>query len=226
MMALCPNCHDAATKGAITDGTQRSLKKNPYNKQLGYTSGALMVNQDYCAVRSGGVLLLNEGPVITVDGEQLLALKAGPAGELLLSATIYGRDGDLLASIVDNEWHSGEAQVWDLRADHQKLYLRLAERQVALNVNAQGKPVSLQAKLWKNGHLIDLRPAGIRVNGITIGSTGIADMGLVGLGLKLETSSCELELSRQHSGGYLVTAPDPVRRLVASICAWRRIRNA
>src|SRR4051794_9612932 len=53
MMLLCPVCHDAASKGALDEATQRELQGNPFNVRRGFASGMLLINQRYCAVRCG-----------------------------------------------------------------------------------------------------------------------------------------------------------------------------
>src|SRR5205085_1846209 len=104
MMILCPLHHDQATKGAMPDTQQWDYKGTPFNISHGNVEGQLVVNQDYCAIRTGGVLIVGDGTFIAISGERLLELTASVAGHLLLSVTAYDRANQLLARIEQNEW--------------------------------------------------------------------------------------------------------------------------
>ena len=80
MMALCPYCNDAATKGALNEAAQRRYQAEPHNVRTGHSSGALFVNQSYVAVAFGGALLVGDGARITIDDVELLKLGVSPDG--------------------------------------------------------------------------------------------------------------------------------------------------
>ena len=52
---------------------------------------AIKINQPYCAVATGGVLLVGTGPLITVDEDPLWALEIGDGGEMLLSINLIDK---------------------------------------------------------------------------------------------------------------------------------------
>ena len=135
MMILCPNCHDAATKGALSEESQKQAQSDPYNRRRGYASGALMVGQKYCAIACGGTLLVGDGMAIRMDGLELLRLSAGADGDLQVSLELRDQDGTVLAVVERNEWISGDPDLWDMRSDHDRLKLWTASRAIVLEIN-------------------------------------------------------------------------------------------
>ncbi|WP_371598551.1 HNH endonuclease [Streptomyces sp. NBC_00564] len=224
MMILCPLCHDMATKGALNDKEQREIQASPFNVRKGLAQGTLHVNQSYCAIVAGGIILVGEGPVIAVSGEPLISIRPGETGELLLSVTLYSEEGSLIAEIVDNEWISGDPSVWDMESDHQKLTIRSAPYKVALNLDIRGEPAHMRAKLWHAGYLIDLRGAGIRVNGKNAGQE-ISNLALAGGMLELDTSGpltkLKLGPQREQRECTVISEPDREVRLRKTIEAWK-----
>jgi hypothetical protein len=112
MMVLCPNHHDAATKGAMLEPEQREHKTSPFNIGRGFVDGLLKVNQSYCAVATGSCEFVGAGLVVEGDGEPLLGLSV-EEGHLAISLTLYDDRDNVLVRIVDNEWVTGDSSVWD-----------------------------------------------------------------------------------------------------------------
>jgi hypothetical protein len=225
MMALCPGCHDMATKGALTQTQQRNLQENPYNVKRGYSSGLLALNHDCCAISAGGTLLVGEGPLVVVDEQPLLELYAGPDADLEISVNLFDRRGTALAVIERNEWVSGDVSVWDLEADYQKLIIREKKGRVSLKIDAHKPVLMVSAHLWHAGQMVKLSPVGLTFNGAAIKKSGIRDLGLVGLRLEFDTRLRQAQVVPYLGNGVLVSEPDPEVRLRKSIDAWRSIRD-
>ncbi|MET7323021.1 HNH endonuclease [Streptomyces sp. NPDC005549] len=225
MMLLCPLCHDMATKGVFSDTQQREIQDAPFNVRKGLAGGMLHTRQNYCAVLAGGVLLVGEGPVIIADGEPLLTLSPDEAGHVKISMTLRDRDGNLIALIEDNEWLSGDARVWDMEADHQKLVVRSAANQVALNLNMKGEPAHLRAKFWHAGYMVDLRGIGIRVNGTDAGQQISEGLAFAGMALDLNTEIPRVQLMPQLKNAFTISEPDPLKRLKKTVDAWQRLKS-
>jgi hypothetical protein len=132
MMVLCPTHHDEFGS-AVPEAKQRTYKSRPYNIQHGLAGGLLRVNQDYCAINLGSLTVVNQGPILSIDGEVLLALRVDE-GMLKLSLTVYDREDRLLVLIEDNEWLSGDPLPWDIEA------LREKARMINLDLNAKSIP--------------------------------------------------------------------------------------
>lgn len=226
MMILCPTCHDAATKGALTEIQQRRIQKAPHNVEKGYASGDLLVGQRYVAVAFGGTLLVGDGSRISVDGVDLLKLSVSNDGELELSVELRDPSGKVLAVIDHNEWISGDPSLWDMTSDHDRLKIWSASRRIALDLDARATPVKLRADLWHKGQLIRLNASGISWDGEIINGGGISDLGLVGMSLELQTEPTGLNIVPYLGQGMLVSEPDAVIRLTKSVNAWQKIKGA
>ena len=106
MMLLCPNHHDMATQGAFPEPKQREFKVNHKNIRDGRVRGNLAVQQTYCAVKVGTIILVNEGPFLRINGEDFLSCYL-VEGQLEISLKLHSEQGDLLLEITRNEWVSG-----------------------------------------------------------------------------------------------------------------------
>ncbi|MEJ0062551.1 MAG: HNH endonuclease signature motif containing protein [Alphaproteobacteria bacterium] len=106
MMVLCPNHHDQATKGAMTEAEQRKFKASPRNIQDGLAKGRLAVRQNYCAASFGSVTVVGEGPFLRMADEDIIEFSLGEDGNLELSIKLYSENDDLLLKIERNEWTS------------------------------------------------------------------------------------------------------------------------
>jgi hypothetical protein len=219
MMILCPNYHDQATKGAMSEEEQRRYKASPLNIQRGYAQGLLVVDQPYCALDvGGGVFLVGDGPWIEVDGESILTLGRSSEGGLLLTLLLYDEHDTLVAHIDDNEWLAGDASTWDMESDWQRLVLRLAPRHVAIRIDARRLPTTLRGELWRHGARFRFGGSSLEVSG----SRRFANLGLVRMGLRFTSATNELRFGpKPGDDGYMVSEADPIRRLVKSIDAWR-----
>jgi hypothetical protein len=226
MMLLCPNCHNMATVNALTAKEQRAIQEEPYNIKRGYASGMLKINQPYCAIAAGGTLIVGVGPLITVDGEPLLSMYVGEGGEMQVSITLLSQDDQTLAIIEKNEWVSGDSAVWDIESGYQRLTIRQAQRRISLNIDATGEPVRVKAELWRQGRYIRLNQAGITIDGHRATSTKQIDyLGLVGISLCLDSADDSLRLVPYLGEGFLVSQSDPIKRLIESVSAYRKLAS-
>jgi hypothetical protein len=214
-----------ATKGVFSDAQQREMQNAPFNARKGLTGGMLHTRQNYCAILAGGVLLVGEGPVIIADGEPLLTLSPDEGGHIKISMALRGKDGSLLALIEDNEWLSGDAAVWDMESDHQKLVVRSAANNVALSLNMNGEPAHLRAKFWQAGYMVDLRGIGIRVNGENAGQHISEGLAFAGTALDLNTEIPRVQLVSQHKNALMISESDPLKRLKKTVEAWQRLKS-
>jgi hypothetical protein len=85
-------------------------------------------------------------------------------GALLLSIKLSDENDTLLAEIKENEWRSGEVVPWDIQFQHRKLTIRCAPRKIALKVDSQVDPISIQGEIWGGGKLMKIDSTGIHVD--------------------------------------------------------------
>lgn len=222
MMLLCPEHHDQATKGALTEARQRAWQASPFNRRQGFVSGALMINQTYSAIRTGGVLLVGDGSILQIDEVPVLRVGVGDDGEMLLSLLLADETGTILACIEENEWVSGDPSVFDIQSDHQVLTIHSEPRKIALKLRAKGAPLDLRADLWWNGYPIRLTSGGLFF-GEQAKDTGFMDMGLVGFEFKVDTAAQSLTMAPYAGEGYMVSEPDLFTRLHRSVEKWKEV---
>ena len=107
MMALCPYCHAITTAGAMPVNQQRSYKAKPFNVKHGNSKGTLFVNSDRPLFNLAGNLFGINGPLIRVDGEDLIALTVNEEGAITLSCSIFDENDQLIFELNENEWLTG-----------------------------------------------------------------------------------------------------------------------
>lgn len=177
--------------------------------------------RDYCAVWAAGALLVGNGPVLTAAGQRLLDLRVTPTGELLLTLTAYDRAGRRLAIVSGNDWLVGDLHRWHIYSGEHFLRLRLPQEQVAVEVDARSEPVMLRASLWHSGHLIDLRPSGVWLDGGEMHRPG--KVASAGMALAVQPGSSRLTLEPYQDGGSVFGDPNPLQRYSDAVLAWRRL---
>lgn len=164
MMALCPNCHDEATAGAMKPERQRYYKAYPHNMKKGFARGLLTINEENVAILIGGNVFEGGGPFIVVDDELMIGLELNEFGCLDLFLNLYDEHDKAMLSIVRNEWVSGDPLPWDIDANYQTLNVRRRKREVALRLNCRRSPIELSGSVWRNGHLIRIAPSVMSVD--------------------------------------------------------------
>lgn len=213
-MILCPNCHHMATVGAMTEAEQRCLKLDPFNMKRGYVDGQFKVNQNAVAVSIGSNQFVNDGDLVLVDDESLVSLNVDQDGRLEVSLRLYDSNDKLLASVVQNEWISGEQLPWDLQSGFQWLRISQAPRRIVLELDARNNPVRLIANLWRKRQNIALSEDWIRFNGV-VKNVGFANLCFVALQLVADTKGGKFLIrpDPRYGKGHLVSWPDEAERI-------------
>ncbi len=181
----------------------------------------LAVRQDYAALTCGSVVLVNEGPFITIDDRAVVALRIED-GSLLLSIKLDDQNGNNVCTIVDNEWSSGNPFAWDIEADWEKLVLRQAKGIICLNLQLKTIPITLFGEFWGRGHRVQLKSSGITIDGLTGGAVGFEHLGLAGIPLSVSDQGVTIG---DNGGGIIVSWPDPRERLWKTVEAWRSLKS-
>jgi hypothetical protein len=220
MMALCPNHHDQATKGAMPEAEQRALKANPWNIRHQMAKGLLAVRQNYCAVDFGAVSWVGEGPCLRIDGEDIFGLTLDD-GNLAISLRLFSQDGERLVEIDRNEWIAGDPLPWDIEADWQRLTIRNRSRNISLSLNAKANPLELRAQFWFNRRQIDCSPDGVTISvAQRKGKVVLQELSIVGAPLEIVAENINLA-----SNGKIVVAHDRRQRLLQAKDVWFKLKR-
>lgn len=217
-MCLCPNCHDMATKGALSEHEQRRLKEQPHNIECGLTAGQLAVMESPLALELGSVLVVNDGPILAIDGVAVLAVTYDGAAPLV-SLDLRGPNGEVGLLIDENEWVFGHPNFWDATCDHQKLKLWSAPYQVKLHLDLSRVPGRVQGEFWGgSGKRIAVTKRGIEFPDT---ESSISELALVRLPVSLTDEGMALGGS---GPGVIVSEPDRLERYRKAINAYRGSR--
>lgn len=220
MMVLCPTHHDQATKGALPEAEQRSLKADPFNIRMKRAKGFLEIKQDYCAADFGSVTVVNEGSFLIVDDVPLLGFDMGDKN-LEISLKLYSQSDELLIEIERNEWVSGDPLPWDIEADWQTLTLRERQRKIALTINGKFIPLRVSGEFWKSGKRIRCNEAGLTIENSSV--VIFQEIALVGLALQVRTENMSVTPSGNSDGGCIVSWGHRRERLWKARAAWQTI---
>ena len=201
--------------GGITEEEQRQSKANPVNIQRGYAEGLLRITEPAVAVHVATNDFVGPGFKLVVDNQPLLALDRASAGRLHLSLDLCDQDDNLLLGIVNNEWIAGDPLPWDIEFGVRWLTIRRHRGDVALRLDARATPVTLQGDFWRKGQHFSLGPTGLYFNGV-LRNIGFIELGLVALGIHVDTAAGHLELKPDARLGkaMIVSWPDRAQRLV------------
>ena len=163
MMVLCPECHYLATVGAIVRDEQYRLKASPFNQERGFALGALFVTAQDLVVRMGLNWFVGEGVKIAVDTVSMLSIRKASDGAITLSTSLYDRGDRLLLELSDNEWITGDTNMWDMEFKPRWLRLREKRRTVNLIVDARNDRLSVTGVFWKRGFSVTINDSEIVV---------------------------------------------------------------
>ena len=228
MMLLCPSHHDAATHNAMSIAAQRRYKAAPHNIQAGLAHGQLSTSQNYAAIAIGQSALVGDGAFFAIDGEELLRIGLDDNGEILLSASLKDRDGREIATIVDNEWLSGDPSVWDMTSSWGRLKIWTGSRKIAFELVSRFHPVTVRADLWHNGACMRLGKDGISffAPGSVLANPSLPDVGLAGMGVNLNTEVKKFSLDAYEGLGLIVGSDGDVReRVQKTVHAWNKLKH-
>lgn len=214
MMTLCPLHHHEATVGGLAEEEQRRSKNDPENIRRGYTEGLLRITEPGIAVHAATNDFVGAGFKLVVDNHPLLALDSSETGRLELSIDLYDLGNHLLLSVAENEWIAGDPLPWDIEFGVRWLTIRRGHGDVALRLDARHSPVTLAGRLCMNGQRFDLESTGLYFNG-ALKSIGVVELGLVGLGIHVDTraGSFQLKPDPRLGSAVIVSCPEREARL-------------
>lgn len=221
MMVLCPNHHDMATKGAMPEAVQREYKSLPRNIRDKRARGKLEVYQDYCAIKLGTMTLVNEGPFLQIDGNDVLVCYLSDR-KLELSLKLYDEDDHLLVEIERNEWVSGDPLPWDIQGEYQRLAIREKARKISLSLDLTRTPAELRAQFWYHGKYITCDPLKIQI-GPNPAKVSVSNFALVGGSISIDQGAVKV---CKEPDAVLISWPSERERLWRAKDAWEKLSRS
>lgn len=214
MMCLCPNCHYMATIGAIDEHSQRLLKARPYNIEHGYALGRLAATAMPLALELGSVLVVTEGPFLTLEGIETLGVRHED-GNPLVSIDLRLPNGEQALMIHDNEWLVGTTDTRDMTFNHLRLKLWAKAFDILFDLDLSKVPGTLRGKFWYgNGERVTLDANGMH---FTTGG-GVQDLGLVRLAYEIRDGR---QILTAHEGNRMIVERDRLKKYQRAVNAFR-----
>jgi hypothetical protein len=161
MMVLCPNHHHSIE--SYSEENQRNFKTNPYNKSNPSKSGSIIISQGICAINTGSIYLLGDGPIITSDNKSYLEYYINEFDIFEISLNLYNKANKLILQINKNEWLKGDALLWDIEflSASKRLIIREIKGDINITIDAREIPLVITGKFWINGNLLNFSKKGI-----------------------------------------------------------------
>jgi hypothetical protein len=132
---MCGSCHDKAERGWISAAAVASADASPVALKRGYAKDDLLFESQVPYIRLGSNSFFCRYPIV-YHNELILGFDPpeSPGAPLRLQATIYGKSGDKILEIVDNEWRVG-AGLFDVTSTANRLVVREASKAVSLQIS-------------------------------------------------------------------------------------------
>lgn len=224
MMVLCPIHHHECTVRAMSEKEQIRAKTYPYNKTQGLVNGYLKFDSSFLAIEAGNIQFIGSGFKCVVDREPLLSVNTDSEGRLLLSVNLYDEHDNMLVSIHNNEWISGNPFPWDIKYGINSLSLHQEKKKVSLNIDARSSIlVQAQGELWRKNQLFSISHDGIKFNGkigkISNAPISFSNLGLVCLSLAANSIDGSLKIipDERFRSGEFISAPNLHERIKTGI---------
>lgn len=168
MMALCPTCHNSIESYPLEQ--QYYFKNNPYNLQNDKSkNGRLIISQGICAVNTGDIKLIGEGPLLSSNGINLLEIYINEINLLEITLNLLNAKNESILTIKKSEWIKGNIELWDIEFNSASKFLIIKEKEgsVNLKIDAKNIPVIIEGAFWINGKLITFNKKGIHFENFT-----------------------------------------------------------
>lgn len=168
MMAICPTCHNSIESYPLEH--QYFLKNNPFNLQNDERkNGRLIISQGICAVSTGDIILIGDGPLLSSNGINLLEIYVNEINLLEITLNLYNAENENILSIKKSEWIKGNIELWDIEFNSASKFLIIKEKEgsVNLKIDARNIPVIIEGTFWINGKLITFNKKGIHFENFT-----------------------------------------------------------
>ncbi len=136
---LCATCHDQVTRGIWSKDKVVNAMRNPRTKQAGYSRFQLDIDSESnLLVQIGNKRFGGVKDIILIDSFPILSIRPPEESNSppLINASFYDQNGDLIAQIIDNEWH-GSTSTFDIEAVGNRISIRNTEKKIDLEVTVQ-----------------------------------------------------------------------------------------
>ncbi|MCB1345342.1 MAG: SEC-C domain-containing protein [Rhodobacter sp.] len=138
MTFLCIRCHGKVTRGQLSKESVKDAMREPAAFKAGFSFEALDVGSSAPTIHIGPMSVKNCESIISVNSRPVLWIhppeEAG--GPVRIGAEIRNEHGELVFSIVDNEWRV-QKESWDVEVIGKTTTIRNGPREIALVIRTE-----------------------------------------------------------------------------------------
>jgi hypothetical protein len=164
MLALCPTCHRIADDGDYSEQVLRRFKANPYNKS--HVGEAFLITNENLIVNMGASKFIDTPRVLVInDAFELISVKRGNNGDVLLDVNFYNKNNDLVAKVTESLWEVYTGLVWDLDYHPKELTIRDKPRDISFSLKIENGEIFITGTLYFKGFPIIINSDEVRING-------------------------------------------------------------
>lgn len=186
------------------------------------TAVPLRMTQPYPVFRINRVIVVNDGPIVSVDDTELVGCRVA-GGQALVTLRHFDEHDAPLLEIVENVWRVGDPDRFTLLNGPGSLEV-LEWGAPILELGCSSTPLRFNARLVKSGVSVVLRAGSLRLGeeAIAYRSPTVPDDGYAGCIVAIDTarSTAELAPDPRHGGHALtLTEHDPIKRITIALNA-------
>ncbi|MBN1224549.1 MAG: HNH endonuclease [Candidatus Aminicenantes bacterium] len=153
LVALCPTCHQRADAGGQWGvDLLREMKRHPHNQDT--TRDRFLVSSADFIVHLGWFEFRNCTQLLALRDKVVLSCNRSIDGIIMVSGLFHDSTGNLVATIVDNEWCVLAEKAWDVEFIRAKtLIVRTAPREIVLRMKVTDKSLEIQQCFFRREDL-------------------------------------------------------------------------
>jgi hypothetical protein len=190
----------------------KEARKNPWCITHRKCHDAFDVSGATPTIWLGPNKIVNLPTILAVDDEPLLAIEPPEVegGPYRITGRFYGEQGELLFSIIQNEWY-GEASNWDIESVGGLITIRKAARQIALQLRAipPNGIIIERANMYYNGVRITVDRSHAKVTAPNDSAINIKGRTIRGLGEGAVLFSASTDKGMQMGPGPFIVESVP-----------------
>lgn len=165
MVALCPRCHRVVDGEKYPESELRKIKANPRNTGHIDESEAFLIKNNDLIVNLGGAKFTNTPRVLVCGDYDLISVRKGVEGDVLLSVNFFNKNNDLVAQISENFWTANTDSLWDLVYKPGELTIWNDRKDISLGVKIENGEIFLRGTFYCNGFPVHATPEKVTIGG-------------------------------------------------------------
>lgn len=161
MVAVCPNCHVAFDRDAVSRERQYEIKHDPYNIRNGMVNGSL-VYDGAGGISIGGNIFTGTQYYIAYDGKLMLGYGVND-NEHGFYCNISDESGESILLIEWNSFMFSPADIWDFVFKTNYIKAQHKARDIFFEIDFRTSPASLKAELFCGSCKVSIQSGSMKI---------------------------------------------------------------